>query len=248
MSVRFDADYIVSSVVPVLSESITLWIKKIIPHLLLAYIIFVPSLVVAILLNSFGTFSVSMIRVTIFVEQFFYQFCMYLATAAVIYSAMQGLRGKKASMGEAISKGLGLIVPLAIISVAFAFLSSFVAFVYAIGSLAFAIIFWFFIPVLLFENSNIVVALKRSLELAKDRIVPIVVLWVVYLLATTGASYAVGIVTTIIPVGSIPLVGPAISEAATHAVYALTVTLIGALLAVGYSRLVEGKDNAAAEA
>ena len=91
----------------------------------------------------------------------------FLVTAALTYGTFQELRGRRASIGDCIGRGLSLIFPIlgvAIVS-GLATMAGFIALV--IPGFIVMTMLWVVIPVALLENLGVFASLKRSAELTK---------------------------------------------------------------------------------
>jgi hypothetical protein len=124
--------------------------------------------------------------------------CTYLLQAAVVRCAITDLNGERPSFGQALSSGLGLIVPVVIISVLYLAGISVGMALLIIPGLMLAIAWLVAIPVRVVENTSITQSFGRSRALTKGSRWPI--FWIVVMYGIIAFLFA-AIVLAAIGVG-----------------------------------------------
>ena len=151
----------------VISESFSVFFSNLVPFCIVALILMLPLLVYNLLVvggATEGSFSFS--QLLAFVIQ---SILTQLLAATISFATFQYLRGHQVSIGECLSRGLSLIVP--VIGVAFltGLLVGIGTVLLIIPGIIVAVMLWVAIPVAVVERPGVIESLKRSAELTKGQ-------------------------------------------------------------------------------
>ena len=166
------------SIGAVISRSFAIWSENLVRFtLLIAAAFCVPAFVFSIIIDSIGSMgsagiasleSVAPVIAIAVVAAALSMLLLYnLASAAMIYSAFEHLRGRRPSMGTCISVSLGRLVSLLYVSVLSAICIGFGYMLLIIPGIVILCMLFVVIPVALIENIGGGKALERSNELTK---------------------------------------------------------------------------------
>jgi hypothetical protein len=105
-----------------------------------------------------------------------------LVSAAVSYGVFQDLRGRRASIGDCLSRGLASILPLVAAAVLFSLLVGVGWILLVIPGVLAWLAYWLYIPAIVVEKRSITESFGRSAFLTRGRRWTIVGLWLVVLI------------------------------------------------------------------
>ena len=91
----------------------------------------------------------------------------YLVTAALVYGTIRELRGRHASLGECIGRGLGLILPVCGVAILAGLLTGLAWLLFVIPGLIVWTMLWVAIPAAVVERPGVFASLSRSAQLTK---------------------------------------------------------------------------------
>jgi hypothetical protein len=181
-----------------------------------------------------------------------------LGVAAITYGTVQDLRSRKAGVGECLSQGLAVVVPVlgvAIVSaliivvlalVAFfilnfihAVLGAIAAFIVAIGGF---IVFWVAVPIAVIERPGVIASLTRSVSLTAGYRWHILGIYLLLIVIALGFAIVLMIVTAIF--GFISGTLGSIVQFVLNVGFSLVATaFVAVLAAVGYYSLRVTKEG-----
>lgn len=182
-----------------------------------------------------------------------------LGVAAITYGTVQDLRGRKAGVGECLSRGLAVVLPvlgvavLAALIIAVAAVIAYVilsfihpvigfiaAFVLAIAGF---IVFWVAVPIAVIERPGVVASLTRSISLTGGYRWQILGIYLLLIVIAIGVVIVLGVVTFII--GAISGTLGSIVQFVLNIGFSLVATaFVAVLAAVGYYSLRVTKEGA----
>jgi len=182
-----------------------------------------------------------------------------LGVAAITYGTVQDLRGRKAGVGECLSRGLAVVLPVlgvAVLSaliiivaavIAYAILSYIHAVIGVIAAVALGIagfiFFWVAIPIAVIERPGVVASLTRSISLTAGYRWQILGIYLLLIVIAIGVFIVFWVVTFIISAISGTL--GSIVEFVLNIGFSLVATAyIACLAAVGYYSLRVTKEGA----
>jgi hypothetical protein len=140
---------------------------------------------------------------------FLYFIVWALATAAMSYGTYESLRGRPASLGQCLKKGLPLIIPAIVVTILWA-LATFAGFLLLIiPGIILGTIWYVIIPVTVVERPGIFAAFGRSAELTRGNrwrvfgisLVVGVIVWVINMLAGLTSLVTAGNASAVLLVG-----------------------------------------------
>ena len=91
----------------------------------------------------------------------------YLLIAALVYGTIRELRGSRASLGECVSRGLGLVFPVVGVAILVAVATGLATMLLIVPGLIAAAMLWVAVPVAVVEKPGVINSLTRSAELTK---------------------------------------------------------------------------------
>lgn len=150
----------------VLSQAMSVFGANFVPFCALALILMVPSLIytMAFLSNLDPTAGVSFSALLAIVIQ---MILSQLIAAAITYGSFQYMRGQPVGIGDALSRGLSLIVPMIGVAI-LAGLAIGIGFILlVVPGIIIAVMLWVAIPAAVVERPGVVASLSRSAELTK---------------------------------------------------------------------------------
>ncbi len=234
----------------VLGTSFAVIARNVVPFLLIAIVISIPSIVIARLVGvdpktyedqinqqnmlyytniaSWGAF-VSML-VSLITSS--------LVTAALVYGTFQDLRGRKASLGDLLSRGFGSLLPVVLAAIAFGILVIIGFILLIVPGIILAVALWVYVPAIVVEKAGVGASFRRSRELTKGHRWSILVLYIVVLAAVIAVEWAAS--------GAL---GQSLAAFAYHwaaiPIQIFYTVFIAVMSAVGYYYLRAGKDGIA---
>lgn len=121
-----------------------------------------------------------------------------LISAALVYGTFQDLRGQRAGVGDAISRGLSALVPVALAALAFAILAAIGTLLFIIPGIIIMLALWVYVPAIVIEKKGVGGAFSRSRELTKGRRWAILGLFIVVGILFAIATWVAGFVFALI--------------------------------------------------
>lgn len=152
------------SVGTVISLAMSVFGANFVPFCVLALILMLPSLVYELLVvaDPSAGFSVGSL-IALVIQMILGQ----LTTAAITYGSFQQLRGQPVGIGEALSRGLSLILPVIGVGILAGLATGIGAILLIVPGIIVAVMLWVAIPVAVVERPGVVESLKRSADLTK---------------------------------------------------------------------------------
>lgn len=144
------------SVGHVIGEGFTAFRKNFIPVFLICMLSAVPSALSNVMAGNIGAqfgFSILSIIMAFFIQ------------GVMVFGIHQHLTGKKFSMGQSLSRGLGLFFPILGASILVSFMTGLATLLLFVPGLIVMCMFWVVVPALVVEQQGIGKALDRSREL-----------------------------------------------------------------------------------
>lgn len=180
----------------VISESFSVFFANLVPFCIVALILMLPLLVynLAIGAPTGGAFTPG--RLLAYVIQ---SILTQLLAATISFATFQYLRGQQVSIGECLSRGLSLILPV----IGVAFLAGLAVGVgtllLIVPGIIIAVMLWVAIPVAVVERPGVIESLKRSADLTKGQRWTIfgIVIVIGIILAVVGAILSAILVVAI---------------------------------------------------
>ncbi len=181
-----------------------------------------------------------------------------LGVAAITYGTVQDLRSRKAGIGECLSQGLAVVVPVVGVAVLMALIIGVAAFVVyeilsfihpilgilaaVILAIAGFIVFWVAVPVAVIERPGVVASLMRSVSLTTGYRWHILGIYLLMIVIAIGFVIVLGIVTAIFGFISESL-GEIIRFILNLGFSLLATAFVATLAAVGYYSLRVTKEG-----
>ena len=171
---------------------------------------------------------------------FFLQITLaYLLSATVVYGTVQELRGRHATIGDSISRGLSALFPVLGVAFLVTLVTIIGSFLIVPGIIA-AVMLWVALPAAVIERPGVVASLKRSAELTKGY------RWHVFglILILVLIEIVIGIPAVFVAGLSAMLGDPGILAAALDYIATAIIALIGTVItAVSYYDLRAAKEG-----
>jgi hypothetical protein len=152
------------SVGTVLSQAISVFVANLVPFVVLALVLLLPSLIygLAVLADptagySAGTFIAVIIQMVL----------TQLTTAAITFGTVQYLRGQPVGVGEGLARGLSLILPVIGVAILAGLIIGIGTVLLVVPGVIAAVMLWVAIPAAVIERPGVVASLKRSADLTK---------------------------------------------------------------------------------
>jgi len=161
-----------------------------------------------------------------------------LITAALVYGTFQHLRGQRAAIGDLVARGLSSLLPVLMAAIAFTVLSLIGFLLLLIPGVIIIVALWVYVPAIVVEKKGVVAAFRRSRELTKGRRWSILALYILVLVALVAVEV---IVTSLL---HIPFALLTIHWAAIP-IRILYMVFIAVMSAVGYYYLRADKEGVA---
>jgi hypothetical protein len=222
------------SVGAVLSQSLAVFLANLVPFVVIALILLLPSLLyeIAFLADPEAAYSAGGL-VAVVIQMILSQ----LTTAAITYGALQYLNGHAVGVGECLSRGLSLILPVIGVAILTGLIVGIGAILLIVPGLIAAVMLWVAIPAAVVERRGVIESLKRSAELTKGY------RWSVFgiLLIIVVAGIVVGFVVQFI---LLPVGGYSLYAVGTWVVQAAFGAFSATAAAVGYYFLRVAKEGA----
>lgn len=148
----------------VLSQSMSVFLANLAPFCALALILMVPSLIygMAVLSDPMAGFSAGAL-IAIVIQMVLSQ----LTTAAIAYGSFQYLRGQPVGVGDALSRGLSLILPVIGVAILAGLAVGIGMILLVVPGIIIAVMLWVAIPAAVVERPGVIDCLKRSADLTK---------------------------------------------------------------------------------
>ena len=192
----------------VLGTSFTVLFRNIVPFAVIAALISIPS----ILISRFyvmdplamqealrqGAISPGDVAGSFLISTLVIMLTSSLISAALVYGTYQDLRGQRASIGDVISRGLSVIIPVLLAAVAYAILVGIGFMLLFIPGIILGLMLWVYIPAIIVERKGVGAAFSRSRELTKGRRWSIFGLLIVIGILVLVVSWIAGFVSALI--------------------------------------------------
>lgn len=151
----------------VLSQAMSVFGANLVPFCLLAFILMAPSFLYMMFFFgsdtdplagfSFGNMLATIIQMVM----------SQLIAAAITHGSFQYLRGRKVGLGEALSRGLALILPMLGVAILSGLAIGIGTILLVVPGIIVAVMLWVAIPAAVVERPGVIASLQRSAELTK---------------------------------------------------------------------------------
>jgi len=168
----------------VISQSFSVFFSNLVPFCLVALILMAPLLVYDLLVGAPTGGSFSSGQLLAYVIQ---SVLSQLLVATISFATFQYLRGQPVGIGECLSRGLSLILPVIGVAILTGLLVGIGTILLIIPGIIVAVMLWVAIPVAVVERPGVTDSLKRSADLTKGY------RWTIF-----GIVLAIGIILAII--------------------------------------------------
>lgn len=218
----------------VISQSISVFTANLASFLIVSLLLLLPLLIynmVAVGASPEGGFSSgSLLAIVI------QMILSYLLAATISFATFQYLRGHPVSIGECLSRGLSLILPVLGVAILVGLITGIGMLLLVVPGIIAAVMLWVAIPVAVVERPGVIASLKRSADLTKGY------RWIIL-----GILIVIGVVLVVITM----ILSFILLAAAGFTVYSVGVWVIQALFsafsataaAVGYYFLRSTKEG-----
>jgi hypothetical protein len=220
----------------VLSESISVFFSNLLPFVVVALVVLLPLLVYNLVVigtpdPTAGAYSGGAL-LAIVLQMVLSQ----LMAATIAYGTFQYLRGHPISIGECLSRGLALILPVLGVAILAGLITGIGMLLLVIPGIIAAVMLWVVIPVAVVERPGVIASLRRSVELTKG-----------YRLTIFGILIVIGLILVVISF----ILGFILASAAGYTVYNIGIWVLQAVIgafsataaAVGYYYLRGAKEG-----
>jgi len=152
-----------------LSRSAGILRRNFVSFITLSFIFTIPSMVLEFLFSDTENLSDSKdMQVLIGAAVYFVQFILsYLVNATIVYGVISDLRGQRATVVDAINRGLPMLLPVLIVAIISSISMVFGFVLFVIPGIVIMTMLWFSVPVVVAERSGIFASLSRSTQLSK---------------------------------------------------------------------------------
>src|SRR5262245_28689894 len=148
----------------VISQSFSVFFSNIAPFCVVSLILMAPLLIYNLLLGSPTAGSFSAGQLLAYVIQ---SVLSQLLAATISFATFQYLRGQPVSIGECLSRGLSLILPVIGVALLTGLLVGIGTILLVIPGIIVAVMLWVAIPAAVVERPGVIESLKRSADLTK---------------------------------------------------------------------------------
>ncbi|MDA0338892.1 MAG: hypothetical protein O2910_03490 [Proteobacteria bacterium] len=167
------------SIGEVIAESFSILIKNLVPFLVLAIILVaIPGFILNRLTYSAG--SLEAIQTLTIVGSLISGVLGYVLTAAIVYGAFQTMTGKTASLGEIVSRGLGVVLPVIGVALLVGIGTAIGTLLLVVPGIILMTMWAVAIPAAVLERPGVIASITRSAELTKGNRWQVFGLYVVY--------------------------------------------------------------------
>jgi hypothetical protein len=217
----------------VLSQALSVFLANLVPFCVLALIVMLPWLLYSLAATGDPTAGFSASGLLAIVIQ---MILGQLMAASIAYGSFQYLRGQPVTMGDALSRGLSLILPVIGVAILCGLIIGIGMILLVVPGVIAAVMLWVAIPVAVVERPGVVDSLKRSADLTKGN------RWNVF-----GVVLIIGIIGWVVGF----ILGFILLSAAGFTVYSVAIWISQAIFgafnataaAVGYYSLRSAKEG-----
>ncbi|NIA71818.1 hypothetical protein HBA54_24790 [Pelagibius litoralis] len=187
------------SIGAVVKRTIGVVVANLVPFSILALVLHLPGLVLGYITlssalsgeaSSFSPLEIVFTVVSLVLS--------YLLMAAVVYGTVSHLRGRKAGLGEIVSRGLGAVLPIVVIAVAASILLGIGFALLIVPGVFLAVIFSVTVPAYVVERPGIVDSFKRSMELTQGNRWRVLGVLAIFIVALAVFGFVVDLVVGIV--------------------------------------------------
>ena len=189
----------------ILGRGFSILFKNIVPFGLLSLIVNAPPFIYALIvdpalyLGQTGEFTGGLVAILIIQA-----LLAYLVTATLVYGTVQDLRGRHASLGDCISRGLAVMFPVIGVAILMVLATGLATLLLIVPGLIVMTMLWVAIPAAVVERPGVFASLGRSRELTKGFRWKVFGLIILIMIAQSVVGWVAGFVLGI--TGSIPAV------------------------------------------
>ena len=217
----------------VISQSISVFIANLVPFTVVSLLLLLPLLVFNLLVVGAPTGGYSGGSLLAIVIQ---MILSQLLAATISFAAFQYMRGQQVGIGECLSRGLSLILPVTGVAILAGLITGIGFLLLVVPGVIAAVMLWVAIPVAVVEHPGVIDSLKRSADLTKGY------RWVIF-----GILLVIGIVLVVVTM----ILSFILLSAAGFTVYSIGVWVLQAIFgafsataaAVGYYFLRSAKEG-----
>jgi hypothetical protein len=148
----------------VISESISVFIANLASFVIVSLLLLLPLLLYNLLAVGAPTAGFTASTLLAIVIQ---MVLGYLLAATISFATFQYLRGQAVSIGECLSRGLSLILPVIGVAILVGLITGIGYVLFVVPGVIAAVMLWVAIPVAVVERPGVVASLKRSADLTK---------------------------------------------------------------------------------
>ena len=159
-----------------------------------------------------------------------------ILTATLAYGTFQGLRGRRAGLGECISRGLAVMLPVIGVSILLGLCIGLGMVVFVIPGIFMMVALWVAIPAAVVESPGVTGSLGRSWELTSGYRWQILGIILIIIILTFVAAFALAFAAELTIGGTATVIAEWFLTAASSALYAVIST-------VGYHDLRVAKEG-----
>lgn len=219
----------------VLSQAVSVFGANLVPFCVLALILMIPSLIytLAVVANLDPTAAYSPSALLAIVIQ---MVLSQLIAAAITYGSFQYLRGQPVGIGEALSRGLSLILPMIGVAILAGLAIGLGIILLIVPGIIIAVMLWVAIPAAVVERPGVVASLSRSAELTKGYRWPVFGILVIIVVLAMVVGFVIQFVLAMIG-------GPTLYALGNWVVNAVFGAFSATVAAVGYYFLRVAKEG-----
>lgn len=208
---------------------------NLVPFCVLALILMIPSLIytLAVVANLDPTAAYSPSALLAIVIQ---MVLSQLIAAAITYGSFQYLRGQPVGIGEALSRGLSLILPMIGVAILAGLAIGLGFILLIVPGIIIAVMLWVAIPAAVVERPGVVASLSRSAELTKGYRWPVFGILVIIVVLAMVVGFVIQFVLAMIG-------GPTLYALGNWVVNAVFGAFSATVAAVGYYFLRVAKEG-----
>lgn len=227
----------------VLSTSIAVFSRNLVPFFVLALVIGIPYMGVSI--GAASTLDLQSIQETgqvppgfwgmVIVGSLIYLLTYVVTQSVIIYGTFQDLRGQKAAFGDCLARGFA-VLPRVLIAAILATIAIMIAsMLFVIPGIILGLMWWVFVPVLVIESVGITEGFGRSRELTRGHRWGILGLLLIVAVAQWIIGFVVGMIAQAL--------GAVASEILNIIVMFFFTSFAAVMVAVGYYYLRAEKEG-----
>ncbi|HEY2891601.1 MAG TPA: hypothetical protein VGJ31_13275 [Dongiaceae bacterium] len=194
------------SIGKVLGTSFAVIGRNIVPFLLLAIMISIPSIVIRRMvgvdpqvyqaqINQQQTlYFASLSSLGSWISMFVSIVTSSLVTAALVYGTFQDLRGQRAAIGDLVGRGFSSLVPVVLAAIAYSLLLIVGTIMLLVPGVILATALWVYVPAIVLEKAGVATSFRRSRTLTKGHRWAILGLYLIVLAVVLAVEFVLTLV------------------------------------------------------